>query len=68
MLGKVKHDYDYAGFGARWPPVFRFSCRTGYRIVTEYRFTYARPKSIWTKARAGCPPTPTTSWRAWRSG
>ena len=44
VLGKVKHDYDYAGFGAQVAAGLQIQLPYRLSIVTEYKFTYARPK------------------------
>lgn len=44
VLGKVKHDYDYAGFGAQGAVGLQIQLPYRLSVVTEYKFTYARPK------------------------
>ena len=44
VLGKIKHDYDYAGFGAQAAAGLQIQLPYRLSIVTEYKFTYARPK------------------------
>ena len=43
VLGRVKHDYDYAGFGAQGAAGVQIQLPARMSILTEYKFTYAKP-------------------------
>lgn len=44
VLGRVKHGYEYAGFGAQGAAGIEIRLPYRLSVVTEYKLTYARPK------------------------
>ncbi len=44
VLGQVKHQYEFGGFGAQGAAGLQFQLPYRLAIVSEYKLTYARPK------------------------